>query len=326
MVVAQISVGEHEVADLLGRAQAPAVADHQPGFGPQHGEVVGDGLGVRGPDADVDQGDPHAVGREQVVGRHLVAPPGRIAQLRVGIFRRAVEKEPAGAGQRGVDPLADLPAGPVDELVDVAVIVREQDVALEVLGRGAGVMGEAREREIGPEAVEQRQRHGFARPPHLDAVGQFVADQRQLGGREVPRELRRGHAEHRRAALRVEHVGEGDFLPRRAAIDFDAVVGLEQPELLVQVVGKELWLGHGGRISARLVQPPESARAVAGKAAARETDPQLGVAIAAVVAALGRRGIAGAGKVGDIGAQALDGGVVDGGQLGNGGFGIHAYS
>ena len=40
VVVAQVGVGEHVVADPLAVAQAAAVADHQPGLGAQHREVV----------------------------------------------------------------------------------------------------------------------------------------------------------------------------------------------------------------------------------------------------------------------------------------------
>ena len=57
MVVAQIGVGEDVVADRLACAQAAAMADHQPHFGPQHREMVADRLGVGRADADVDQGD-----------------------------------------------------------------------------------------------------------------------------------------------------------------------------------------------------------------------------------------------------------------------------
>ena len=57
VVLAHIAVGQHVVAELLGVAQAGAVAEHQPGMRPQHGDVVGDGLGVGRADADVDHGD-----------------------------------------------------------------------------------------------------------------------------------------------------------------------------------------------------------------------------------------------------------------------------
>ncbi len=209
VVVAQVGVSEHEVADLLRRAQAPAVADHQPGFGPEHREVIGDRLGVRRAYADVDQRDAHVVGRHQVVGRHLVAAPGSLVELHTGILGPAIEHHAAGAGEAGVETLADPLGRPVDELVDVAVVVGEQHEALEMLGRGASVMREAGEREIGAQAIEQRQRHGLAGLVQIEAVGQFVADQRQLGGREIARKLVRADARHRGAVLPVEHVGNG---------------------------------------------------------------------------------------------------------------------
>jgi hypothetical protein len=99
MVVAQIGVGQHIVADGLAGAQAAAVADHQPGLGPQHRQVVGDGLGVGGPDADVDQRDPAPVGRGQVVGRHLVLAPGRRGHRRSGSgVSRVITTPPAQRG------------------------------------------------------------------------------------------------------------------------------------------------------------------------------------------------------------------------------------
>jgi hypothetical protein len=57
MVVAQIAVGEHIVADRLARPQAAAMADHQPHFGPHHRQMVADRLRVGRADADIDQGD-----------------------------------------------------------------------------------------------------------------------------------------------------------------------------------------------------------------------------------------------------------------------------
>jgi hypothetical protein len=71
MVLAHVAVGQHIVAELLAVAQAGAVAQHDPGVRAQHGDVVGDGLGVGRADADVDHGDAGAVGAHQVVGRHL---------------------------------------------------------------------------------------------------------------------------------------------------------------------------------------------------------------------------------------------------------------
>ena len=54
------------------------MADHQPAMRAQHREMIGDRLGVGRADADIDEGDA-AIGRRraQMVGRHLVAMPGR---------------------------------------------------------------------------------------------------------------------------------------------------------------------------------------------------------------------------------------------------------
>ena len=57
MVLAHIGVGEHIVAERLAVAEAGAMAEHQPGMRAQHGDVVGDGLGVGRADADIDHGD-----------------------------------------------------------------------------------------------------------------------------------------------------------------------------------------------------------------------------------------------------------------------------
>src|SRR3546814_19228155 len=57
-----------------------------------------------------------------------------------------------------------------------------------VFGRGAGVMPEPREREIGTQRVEQCERlRGVALRPQ--AVGHFVADMRQFGRGEMPCQL-----------------------------------------------------------------------------------------------------------------------------------------
>src|SRR5918993_4902671 len=86
MVVTQIGVGEDVVADPLRRSKAPAMADHQPDFRPEHRDMIADRLRVRRTDADVDEGDAGASLRDQMVGGHLVAPPraGRNLRLRVG--------------------------------------------------------------------------------------------------------------------------------------------------------------------------------------------------------------------------------------------------
>ena len=78
-------------------AQAAAVADHHPGVRAGDGQVVADGLGVRRPDPDVDQGDALRARRRQVIGRHLVLLPGRVHDGRLRIGRVARDDHAAGA-------------------------------------------------------------------------------------------------------------------------------------------------------------------------------------------------------------------------------------
>jgi hypothetical protein len=49
MVIAQIGVGQHVVANQLAFTQAAAVANHQPHVRAQYRQMVADGFGVRGP-------------------------------------------------------------------------------------------------------------------------------------------------------------------------------------------------------------------------------------------------------------------------------------
>ena len=75
-VLAEIGVGEHVVANLLGLAQATAVADHQPAVGAQDGQMVRNVLRIGRTDTDIDQRDAFAIRRRQVIGRHLKSVPG----------------------------------------------------------------------------------------------------------------------------------------------------------------------------------------------------------------------------------------------------------
>ena len=158
MIVAEIRMGEDVIADPLAGAQPAAMANHQPRLGPQHREMVANRLGVRRADADVDEGDAAAVGRDQVIGGHLVPPPRAVGDERAGVHAGLVDIEPRGARERGVAPLPNLRPRPSDEFVNITVVVGEQDISLEMFGRGAGVVAEACEAEVGAQRVEQRER------------------------------------------------------------------------------------------------------------------------------------------------------------------------
>ncbi len=71
VILAQIGVGQDEIAQGLAVPQARAMAHHQPDMRAQHRDVVGRCLGVGRADADIDQGDPLPVRAFQVISRHL---------------------------------------------------------------------------------------------------------------------------------------------------------------------------------------------------------------------------------------------------------------
>lgn len=55
-ILAQISMRQHVITDLLALPQSAAMAYHQPAVRTQHRQVVGDVFGVGGPHANVDEG------------------------------------------------------------------------------------------------------------------------------------------------------------------------------------------------------------------------------------------------------------------------------
>jgi len=170
-----------------------------------------------------------------VIGGHLVPPPRAVARERAGIDIRLVDIEAARAGERGVAPLADLRSRPGDEFVDIAVIVGEKDIALEMLGRGAGIVAQAREAEIGAQRVEQRERLRRRGVEAEQAVGQLVADIGELGGGKVAREFERSDAAHVRPVAGVEDIGEGDLLPGARHLQRHLIVADEQGQLFAQI-------------------------------------------------------------------------------------------
>src|SRR3546814_19251888 len=100
------------------------------------------------------------------IGGHLVPPPRAVGDERGRVHPRLVDIEAAGAGERCVAALPDLRPRPGDEFVDIAVIVGEQYVALEMLGRGAGIVAQPREaerseeRRVGKECVSKCRSRG----------------------------------------------------------------------------------------------------------------------------------------------------------------------
>ena len=143
------------------------------------------------------------------------------------------------------------------------MVVGEQHEALEVLRVGAGIVRQPRKAEIGPQAIEQRERNLLVGILDLDPVGQLVPDIGKVGMGEMARKLLRADAVELCRCLAVEHVRKRDFLLRRLNIQPDRIVALYQFELRAQIGAKQARPGHGGRVHAFAVQPPERAAAAA---------------------------------------------------------------
>ena len=212
MVVAEVGVGEDIVADRLAEAKPAAMADHQPCFGPEHRNMVTDRLGIGRADADVDQGHAVALVSHEVVGWHLVTAPGAGRNLRLGIVEVTALEPPARDRERGelAVGIAQCVDRETDEFIDVADIVGEQHEMLEMLGRGAGVMLEPRQAEVGARAVEQGQGPALGGRAVEHTIGNLVANVRELGRGEPARDLGGAQAAKLKLAA-VEHVGVADF-------------------------------------------------------------------------------------------------------------------
>ena len=179
-ILPQIGVRQHVVADRLAFAQAAAVADHQPAVGPQHRQMIGDVLGVRRADADVDQR--HALAVRAAPGDRPASGSGATASWRCAPRPRPARcrarsrRCPAAPAARTAAALVQPREADAHELVDVAVIVGQQHPALHVPPVAAGVVHEAAQRVVDAGGIEQRQRQSAAVVEIDEAVGDLVAD------------------------------------------------------------------------------------------------------------------------------------------------------
>jgi hypothetical protein len=189
----------------------------------------------------------------------------------------------------------------------------------------AGVVAQAREAEVGTQAVEQPQRARVLQLGRPHAVRHLVADQGELGGGEPAREFRSLRAVQLQVVGAIEHVAIGDLLLRRRDGDLHAVVVAQEAELLLKVGAEEARAGDGHRIGPRPRQPCIGARETRPRALRRVGDAQLGIGEGAVEARLGVGAVAGAQVGGERRAQPRGRGGVErlqlvqqGGKVGSG--------
>ena len=181
-------MGQHVVADILAFTQAAAVANHQPDVRTQHRQMVADIFGICRADPNINQRDPLSVFGYQMPGGHLVLFPRQIGNrfLRCLRVRRYPDPARAGEGDIGALGIENLATAPAHELIDVAGVVGKQHIRLEMVNRRAGIVAQARQREIDAAGVEVGKWIVFRRMKQ--AIGGFIANLRQLGGGEKTRQ------------------------------------------------------------------------------------------------------------------------------------------
>ena len=141
VILADVTMREHVVAEPLRIPEARAMPQHQPGVRPQHRDVVGDVPRIGRTDADVDQGNAAIAGLDEMKGRHLRRALGRnpgraAAKPRIARDRIPGRNEGVGADLARCEALlAQLHEG-----IDIELVVREDHEILEVLGISAGVV------------------------------------------------------------------------------------------------------------------------------------------------------------------------------------------
>ena len=222
--------------------KARGMADHQPAMGPQHRDVVGDRLGVGRPDADVDQGDAAPVGADDVVGGHLKAVPDDGGGLRFRFLRRGagIDDDIARQHQLARRAGAQLFEPPMDELVDVAVVVGQQQPRLHRAPVGAGVVDEPAQRVIDARRVEQSDRP--LEPGRISNAPSVISSPTTASdGTGKKRASSAAVAPRRKSSSPLSrHVRIRDFLPADADLDRRAEFLNQRLELFEQIVAEAL--------------------------------------------------------------------------------------
>ncbi len=252
VVLAHVAVRQHVIAELLRVAQPRAMAEHQPGMGTQHRDMIGDVARVRRTGADVDHRDAARIRTDQVERRHLRQALRRrahgrgIAQPRVAgdDVTRLDEGIAVGSAER------HALAADARERIDVELIVGEDHEILEMLGVGAGVVVEPVQRVIDSGGLKQRERPGRGRGQ--GAVDDRVVHVGEIGRVEevAQRPVAKGGA---RGDVDVAPIGEvnRDRLIRLADLHRHAVVPDEEANLLCEVVAEQIGPRHRRLVHAR---------------------------------------------------------------------------
>jgi hypothetical protein len=241
--------------------------------------MVGDVLGVRRADADVDQRDAAvAIAARQMIAGHLVTVPLRASHDKCCFRIRHATGNAAAAWQiqHGVGALSlQLFQAPLHELVHIAVIIGEEDPRLDVAPVGAGVVLKPLERIVHTHRVEERKRQvlsGFVVP---DAIGNLIADESQFRGWKMQSQFSGCDAIAPQIIALFQNIGVGDLLIRDVHLDQRPIVARKVFQLFGQITAEVIGVGNCCGIDPRPLELREGAGNPRLEAVGCIADPEL---------------------------------------------------
>ena len=256
-------MGQHIIANRLAVAKPRAMAHHEPAIGAQHRQMVGDVLGVRWADTDVDEGYAGISVPRQMVGGHLVAVPGRAGHQRLRLGGRM----PAAYGDvaRQYEALKTAIAGkllasPAHKLIHIAVIIGQQNPALDMAPVASRIVNQPAQGKIGTHRIEQSKRIGLPLPAMPQAVRDLVANGGEPGRREMAGKLVCGDIRAGDLLRTLDHIRVGNLLGADAGLDFRAILRDKRFELLQKIAAEGARMRNRGLVDAWVLQLAERAK------------------------------------------------------------------
>ena len=149
--------------------------------------------------------------------------------------------------------LLDLLAGVGDEMVDVALVIGEQDEALEVLGVRAGIVVEALQAVVDTLGREEVQGPGLGPAGTPGAVGDGVVGVAEVGHREEMLDLVQPLRRHL-ACHRLHDERQRDRAGADAGHDRHSMVAHQDAQLGAVIVAEKARVGERGAVGAGVVQ------------------------------------------------------------------------
>ena len=139
------------------------------------------------------------------------------------------------------------------------MIIGEQQIALEVRHRCAGIMLQPLQREIGARRIKQSQRTIVIWLEQF-AIGNLVTNVAKRWRWEPFCQISRADLVQSASLALIPDIGVRNFRCRQADFNLDIIIAEQRLQLLHQIMAVKFWLRHGRRVSTRLGHFAECAR------------------------------------------------------------------